>query len=125
MTIVLVHGAWQGGWCWERVVPLLEKAGQEVRTPTLSGCGERAGELSPQLTLDDHIREIAELVDQVDGPVLLAGHSYSGMVVSAVADALPDRLSALVLLDSFYPRDGESALSLMPPPFQESFRSRA
>jgi pimeloyl-ACP methyl ester carboxylesterase len=47
------------------------------------------------------------------------------MVISAVADALPDRLSGLVFLDAFYPRDGDSALSLMPPPFQERFRSLA
>jgi pimeloyl-ACP methyl ester carboxylesterase len=125
VTIVLVHGAWQGGWCWERVVPLLEEAGHDVRTPTLAGCGERAGELTPETSLDTHVAEVASLVGELDGPVLLAGHSYSGMVISAVADERADRLHGLVFLDAFYPHDGESALSLMPPPFQERFRGLA
>jgi pimeloyl-ACP methyl ester carboxylesterase len=124
-TIVLVHGAWQGEWCWERVVPLLERAGHDVRTPTLTGCGVRAAELGPQTTLDTHVAEIASLVGDLGGPVLLVGHSYAGMVVSAVADAMADRLAGLVFLDAFYPYDGESALSLMPPPFQDRFRSLA
>jgi pimeloyl-ACP methyl ester carboxylesterase len=122
-TIVLVHGAWQGGWCWERVLPLL--AGHDVRTPDLAGCGQRAVELSPDVTLDTHVEEVSALVRGLDGPVVLAGHSYSGMVVSGVADALSDRLAGLVFLDAFYPDDGDSALSLMPPSFQDMFRNRA
>ncbi len=53
--IVLVHGAWQGAWCWDRVVPLLEGAGRVVVTPTLTGSGARAAELSPAVTLEHHV----------------------------------------------------------------------
>ena len=41
-TFVLIHGAWHGGWCWCRVVPLLRRAGHEVLTPSLTGLGDRA-----------------------------------------------------------------------------------
>ena len=46
-TFVLIHGAWHGGWCWERVAPLLRAAGHAVHTPTLTGLAERADLLNP------------------------------------------------------------------------------
>ena len=51
-TIVLIHGAWHGGWCWKKVAPLLRAAGHEVYTPTLTGLGDRAHLLGPAVTLD-------------------------------------------------------------------------
>ena len=48
-TFVLVHGAWFGGWSWDKVVSLLEAAGREVYVPTLTGLAERASELSPEV----------------------------------------------------------------------------
>jgi pimeloyl-ACP methyl ester carboxylesterase len=125
-TFVLVHGAWQGAWCWERVVPLLEGAGHRVRTPTLTGCGDRADELTPAVTLDTHLEDVSSVVDDVDDDdVLLVGHSYAGMVISGVADGRADRLAGLVYLDGFYPEDGDSAIGLMPAQFQAFFRQTA
>ncbi|MCW2620092.1 MAG: putative hydrolase or acyltransferase of alpha/beta superfamily, partial [Modestobacter sp.] len=57
-TFVLVHGAWHGGWCWDRVVPLLRAAGHEVHAPTLTGLSERAHLLSPQVGLDTHTEDV-------------------------------------------------------------------
>lgn len=126
MDIVLVHGAWQGAWCWDRVVPLLQQAGHRVHTPTLTGSGERAAELTPDVTLDDHLADVSAVVDRLDdGPVLLVGHSYAGMVISGAADRLADRVHELVYVDAFYPHDGDCALGLMPQPFQEAFRRSA
>ena len=80
-------------------------------TPTLTGCGEKAGELSPDVTLDTHVEEISELVSgSTGGPTLLGTHSCSGMVISAVADAWADRLQGLHHIAAFYPEDGDSAL---------------
>ncbi|CAN5416302.1 alpha/beta fold hydrolase [soil metagenome] len=125
-AIVLVHGAWQGAWCWERVTPLLEQAGHRVESPTLRGSGDRASELSPEVTLDDHIDEVSEIVASLnEGGVLLVGHSYAGMVLAGVAERIADRLAGLVFIDAFYPRDGESALDQMPEQFQAMFRRRA
>ncbi len=54
-TYVLVHGAWHGGWCWNRVAPLLRAAGHEVFTPTLTGLGERSHLANPDIDLNTHI----------------------------------------------------------------------
>ena len=124
--IVLVHGAWQGAWCWQRVVPLLQVAGRVVVTPTLTGSGTRAAELSEAVTLQHHVDDVvAELVDGDLHDVTLVGHSYSGMVISGVAEVAADRLAELVFVDAFYPGHGESALDQMPTPFQTLFRQRA
>jgi pimeloyl-ACP methyl ester carboxylesterase len=124
--IVLVHGAWQGAWCWEKVVPLLERAGRVVTAPTLTGSGTRAAELSPGVTLEHHVDDVvAELTDNDRHDVVLVGHSYSGMVITGVAERVPERLAALVFVDAFYPGHGQSALDQMPPPFQNLFRQRA
>jgi pimeloyl-ACP methyl ester carboxylesterase len=108
-TIVLVHGAWHGGWCWERLTPLLEQAGYRVLTPTLAGLGARQAELSTQINMDTHVNEIAALVQAQPVPVVLLGHSYAGYVISGVADRLADsgKLRSLIYLDAFVPQDGE------------------
>lgn len=114
-TFVLVHGAWHGGWCWRKVVPLLEAAGHAVYAPTLTGLAERAAELSPDVGLDTHIQDIAGLlVDNDLHEVILVGHSYGGMVITGAADQEPERIGRLVYLDTFVPRDGESMASVSP-----------
>jgi thioesterase domain-containing protein len=103
-TFVLLHGAWHGAWCWERVTPLLQ--GHHVRTPTLSGLGERAGEASAAVTLDTHIADLVAHLDGLDGDVVLVAHSYAGFVAYGAAEQTA--VGRLVLLDSFIPRDGET-----------------
>src|SRR3712207_5745958 len=108
-TYVLVHGAWHGGWCWKKVVPLLRTAGHEVYTPTLTGLGERAHLLSPTITLDTHILDVVNVLEYEELlDVVLVGHSYAGAVISGVADRAPTQVAQLVYLDAFVPRDGEA-----------------
>jgi pimeloyl-ACP methyl ester carboxylesterase len=108
-TFVLVHGAWHGGWCWKKVVPLLEGAGHRVLTPTLTGLGERAHLLSPQIDLTTHIQDIAAVFEYEDlGNVTLVGHSYARMVISGVVQRVRTRLAHLVYLDAFLPDSGTS-----------------
>ncbi len=114
-TFVLVHGAWHGGWCWQKVTPFLEAAGHQVYAPTLTGLAERASELSPDIGLDTHIQDIVSLLADKDlHGVILAGHSYGGMVITGVVDQAPERIAHLVYLDTFVPRDGESMASVSP-----------
>ena len=56
-TFVLVHGAWHGGWCWKKVIPILRDAGHDVYAPTLTGLGERAHLLTPEIDLTTHINQ--------------------------------------------------------------------
>jgi len=114
-TYVLVHGAWHGGWCWRKVVPLLESAGHRVATPTLTGLGERAFLLAREVGLGTHIADVAGLIKKEDlSDVVLVGHSYAGMVITGVADLVRDRIGRLVYLDTFVPLDGDSMRSVAP-----------
>jgi pimeloyl-ACP methyl ester carboxylesterase len=115
-TIVLVHGAWHGGWCYQRVADLLRGAGYRVYTPTLTGLGERSHLLTPSVNLSTHIADIVNLMRWEDiQRVILVGHSYGGMVVTGVADEMTDRVSALVYLDAFLPTAGKSFHDILPP----------
>jgi pimeloyl-ACP methyl ester carboxylesterase len=114
-TFVLVHGAWHGGWVWQRVAPLLRAAGHEVHTPTLTGVSDRAHLLSPSVGLGTHVQDVVALIEAYDADdVVLVGHSYGGQVVTGVADRIPDRLSLRVYLDAFVGDDGEAAIDLQP-----------
>jgi pimeloyl-ACP methyl ester carboxylesterase len=114
-TFVLVHGAWHGGWCWDRVAPLLRSAGHEVHTPTLTGLSERAHLLAPTVGLDTHVEDVVRLIDVLDlRDVALVGHSYAGQIVTAVADRRPEAVAQRIYLDAFVGEDGETAVSLQP-----------
>ncbi len=108
-TYVLVHGAWGGGWSFKQTDSLLRLQGNAVYRPTLSGLGERVHLVSPQIDLRTHINDVVNtiLFENLHDVVLL-GHSYGGMVVTGVADSIPDRIRKLVYLDAFVPEDGQS-----------------
>lgn len=115
-TFVLVHGAWHGSWCWNRVRRALQAQGHEVFTPTLTGLAERSHLLSPDIDLQTHIEDVVSLIRYEDlSDVVLCGHSYAGIVVSGVADRLADRIAALVYLDAFVLADGQSLHDALPP----------
>lgn len=112
---VLVHGAWHGGWVWQRVAPLLRAAGHEVHTPTLTGVSDRAHLLTPSVGLGTHVRDVVAMIEAYDlTDVVLVGHSYAGQVVTGVADLVPDRLRTRVYLDAFVGDDGDAAIDLLP-----------
>jgi pimeloyl-ACP methyl ester carboxylesterase len=108
-TFVLVHGGGHGGWCYQRVARLLRDAGHDAYTPTLTGLGERAHLVGPHVDLDLHARDVAAVL-HYEGlrDVILAGHSYGGMVVTGAADRAADRVGKLVYLDAANPRNGQS-----------------
>jgi len=112
---VLVHGGGHGGWCWDAVACRLRQAGNVVHAPTLSGLAERQDRLSPDLTLDTHVEDIASLTVAADlWEVILVGHSYGGMVITGVADRLAGRVGRLVFLDAAIPADGECLMDVSP-----------
>ena len=103
-TIILVHGAWHGAWCWQRVIPLLTDRGLAVRTVDLPSVGAKPG--SP-VGLASDAAAVRAVIDDVTGPVMLCGHSYGGMVISQAASRNP-RVTRLVYLCAFVPESGES-----------------
>lgn len=112
-TFVLVHGGWAGGWQWREVAALLRAAGHEVFTPTLTGLGERVHLATPAVGLDTHIQDILMVLQYEDlHEVILVGYSYSGLVVTGVAESAPERLAQLVYLDAFVPQDGQTLVDI-------------
>ncbi|MDB5946826.1 MAG: hypothetical protein JWQ33_1852 [Ramlibacter sp.] len=106
---VLVHGAWHGGWCWRRVVQALAAQGHRAHAVTLTGLGERAHLMSSAITLETHISDVRQAIEAEElEDVVLAVHSYAGMIGTAIADRQPQRLKHLVYVDAVVPRPGES-----------------
>jgi len=125
-TYVLVHGAWSGGWCYGKVAALLRARGHTVFTPTLTGQGERSHLLSANVNLSTHIADVIGVFDYEEiGSAVLAGHSYGGMVVTGVADAIAKRVSALVYLDAFLPETGQSLFDINIPANTQRFLDSA
>jgi pimeloyl-ACP methyl ester carboxylesterase len=112
-SYVLVHGAWHGGWCWSRVEPLLRAAGHRVFAPTLTGLGDRAHLFGGQVTLATHVEDVLALIDteELDGELVLVGHSYGGNVITGVADVLRERIAHCVFLDAVVPPSGATRWS--------------
>jgi pimeloyl-ACP methyl ester carboxylesterase len=111
-NFVLVHGAWHGAWCWQRVNPLLAARRHRVHAVTLTGVGERAHLRTPAVDLETHIADVANLIEAEElQDVVLAVHSYAGMIGTAIADRMPARIRHLVYIDAVIPEPGESSAS--------------
>lgn len=114
-TFVVCHGAWSAAWAWKRVRPLLRAAGHDIFTPTYTGLGERAHQVSRSINLDTHIADVLAVLDCEDlRDVVLVGHSYGGMVATGVADRAAERIAKLIYVDAFVPGNGQSLFDLLP-----------
>lgn len=116
MIFILIHGSWHTGEAWSRVTPILEEQGATVYTPTLSGMESRQNPGGPDVGLNTHIQDIVQLIEAENlQDVTLVGHSYSGFVISGVADKMPGRISRLIYLDAFIPENDESLFDILGP----------
>lgn len=114
-TFLFVHGAWGGGWEYAKVDSILRTKGNIVFRPTLTGLGERVHLANQEINLSTHITDIVNVFKFENlHDVILVGHSYGGMVISGVAEQVPDRIKQLIYLDAFVPNDGESIKTIGP-----------
>jgi pimeloyl-ACP methyl ester carboxylesterase len=106
-TYVLVHGSWHGGWCWHRVVAGLQRAGHRALAPDLLSLGR---DFTPyaSVTLESWTNQVATLVRTAEEPVVLVGHSRAGIVISQVAERVPDRIAVLVYVTAFLLESGQT-----------------
>lgn len=112
-TYLLVHGAWGGAWDYQQMEKLIENEGHKFYRPTLTGQGEREHLNGPNVNLDMHIMDIVNVFKFEDlTDVILIGHSYGGMVITGLADRIPENIKHLVYVDAMLPFNGESVFSL-------------
>ena len=118
---VLVHGAWHTGKELEPVAAPIRAAGHTVHTPTIKG--NRPGD-SKSVGLDEAIQSIVDYVNGNDlSDVVLVGHSYGGMIITGVADRVPDKVRRLVYWNAFVPNNGECLNDMVPPHYVSLFDS--
>lgn len=116
-AIVLIHGAYQGGWIWKPVASRLRAMGHDVFAPTLDGCAERGHALRPGITNASHGAEIADLLRFEDlNNAILVGTSCGGMVMAAAAERARDRIARLVFADALALLHGESLADIVARP---------
>jgi pimeloyl-ACP methyl ester carboxylesterase len=102
-TVVLVHGAWADGSSWDGVVKVLQGDGYTVDVPP-----------NPLRGLKSDSEYLGDYLTTVKGPIVLAGHSYGGSVITDAATDNPN-VKALVYVDAFIPDEGESVMDLLTP----------
>ena len=108
-SVVLVHGAWHGSWCWARVAPLLEQSGFLVRAVDLPSTGI---DPPPGADLSGDAEAVRAAIDALPGEVLVCGHSYGGMVISHPAVGAHPRVAQLAYLCAFVPERGQSLFAM-------------
>ena len=112
---VLVHGAMHGGWAWQKVAKLLQNAGHQVFTPTLTGQGDRNHLLTPEVGVNTHLQDIESLLYFEDlWDVVLVLHSYAGILAGPLAQRCQQRLNTIVLAGGFYAYPGEALQDIEP-----------
>ena len=114
-TFVLVHGAWHSGNHLEPVAKHIRSFGHEVLLPTLKGNGKNDDKSTG---LEEAITSLLKFIDKQGlSDFVLVGHSYAGMVITAVADRIPNLIRRLIYWNAFVPVNGESLIDLVPPEF--------
>lgn len=125
-TFLLLHGAFHGGWCWEKVASNLRRNGSDVYTPTFTGAGERSHLLSSDVTLETWVEDIANVIEyeQLEDVILVA-HSFGGITAMSIADRMPEKLRHLVFLDAVLVNPGHSAFDERPEAARDKARKAA
>lgn len=124
--LLLIHGAWHGGWCWDPLIAELRHSDPDrvIHAPSLLGMADRADTLTPTLGLDDQITDMERYIEREDlHDLVLVGHSFGGMILTGLADRLGERIAHLVYLDAPVPRNGESMATSGRLPLTEAERA--
>lgn len=109
--IVLVHGAWAAPFVWEMITENLSEAGNQVLAVQLPGHG--SDNTDPKLLhMDSYIKFVSDSIVEIGEKVILVGHSLAGMIISGVAERIPELIEKLVFVAAYVPQSGQSAYSI-------------
>lgn len=106
-TFILVHGSWHSAWNWHKVTPLLKKRGHSVFAIDLPGMGRDKTPIK-NVTMEIAVAEICELIDSIEGKVILVGHSKNGIMISQAAEYRPDKIEKLIYLAAYLIPNGKT-----------------
>lgn len=109
-TVILVHSAWLGSWQWKETITHLEHEHLNVIAPDLVGHG--SDKTPPnEITMEDYVNQLVDLIDAEENPVVLVGHSFNGITISRVAELRPKKVKKLIYLTAFLVPNGTSFFS--------------
>lgn len=106
-TFILIHGSWHSAWNWHKVVPLLEQAGHKAIAIDLPGMGRDKTPIA-EVKLKSTVQKLCELMDSIEGKVILVGHSKNGIMISQAAEYRPDKIEKLVYLAAYLIPNGKT-----------------
>src|SRR5688572_32942118 len=104
---ILIHGSWHSSWNWHKVIPLLEKQGHRAIAIDLPGMGRDKTPIQ-QVKMKTTVEKICDLIDSIEGKVILLGHSKNGIMISQAAEYRPDKIEKLVYLAAYLIPDGKT-----------------
>ncbi len=113
-TYLLIHGGWHGAWCWDKVTPLLEAAGHTVIAPDLPGHGNDKTPIK-DVTLDLYAQATVDFAAQAEEPVIVVGHSMTGLSNSQAVEMAPEKFKAQVFMAAFLLPSGKCLLDQAQP----------
>ena len=110
-TYVLVHGAWHGGWCWQKIVARLQSQGHTAVAPDMPGRGRDAKAIA-SVTFSDIVKRVHDAIDAQREPVTLVGHSYGGAIITQASEKRAAKIKSLVYVTGFLLGHGLSLMNL-------------
>ena len=106
-TFILIHGSWHSAWNWHKVIPLLEKQGHKAIAIDLPGMGKDKTPINT-VKMEETVEKICHLIDSIDEPVILVGHSKNGIMISQAAEYRPHKIEKLVYLAAYLIPNGKT-----------------
>ena len=107
ITFILVHGSWHSSWIWHKVNPILEQKGHKSIAIDLPGMGKDKTPIQ-EVTLQTMVKSVCDIIDKMEGKVILVGHSKNGIVISQVAEYRPEKIEKLIYLAAYLIADGKT-----------------
>ena len=106
-TFILIHGSWHSSWNWHKVIPVLEQAGHKAIAIDLPGMGRDKTPVA-EVKMQRTVEKIIELIDSIEGKVILVGHSKNGIMISQAAEYRPEKIEKLIYLAAYLIPNGKT-----------------
>jgi pimeloyl-ACP methyl ester carboxylesterase len=106
-TFIFIHGSWHSAWNWHKVIPLLEQQGHKAIAIDLPGMGRDKTPIH-KVKMKTTVKKICQLIDSIEGKVILVGHSKNGIMISQAAEYRSDKIEKLVYLAAYLIPNGKT-----------------